>query len=342
MPVRTPQIEIVSQREDALRFVLSDTDVSVANALRRVMIAEVPTLAIDVVFFHDNTTVLSDEFLAHRLGLLPIRVNPSTANGNQGVGFFTDRNFCDCGGSFCPKCAAIFYLDARNDGQTEVLSVYTNDIKCSNPDVEIAGYSSKEELTMASDLEKGEGIVIAKLGRGQALKFMAFATKGIGKIHAKWSPVAIASYTFEPRVVLNDARLDEINDAQKTEFVESCPAKVYELRSKKVLLANEANCVFCNKCLEKGREFKRKGDDDNVVSIGTVPNRFIFTVETVGSLRPDEVVVAALKRLQALMRDIKNECHTNCLDRKEDPEKEVYGSTENIASILFKDTGGFI
>ena len=56
-----------------IKFVLSETDTSVANTLRRIMIAEVPTLAIDLVEFHDNSTVLNDEYIAHRLGLMPIR-----------------------------------------------------------------------------------------------------------------------------------------------------------------------------------------------------------------------------------------------------------------------------
>lgn len=69
---RHPNIEFRKLEDYYAEFVLSDTDVSVANALRRVMIAEVPTIAIDLVEFENNTTVLNDEFIAHRLGLVPL------------------------------------------------------------------------------------------------------------------------------------------------------------------------------------------------------------------------------------------------------------------------------
>lgn len=72
MPPRQPNVKIRRITDDYCEFLLTDTDVSVANALRRVMIAEVPTIAIDLVEFENNTTVLNDEFLAHRLGLVPL------------------------------------------------------------------------------------------------------------------------------------------------------------------------------------------------------------------------------------------------------------------------------
>lgn len=70
---RQPQIEILELKEDSMTFVLSKTDISVANALRRVMISEIPTMAIDLVEIENNTSVLHDEFIAHRLGLIPLR-----------------------------------------------------------------------------------------------------------------------------------------------------------------------------------------------------------------------------------------------------------------------------
>jgi DNA-directed RNA polymerase II subunit RPB3 len=65
-------VEIIDLLNDSIRFRLSDADISVANALRRVLIAEVPTMAIDLVEVEVNNSVMHDEFLAHRLGLVPL------------------------------------------------------------------------------------------------------------------------------------------------------------------------------------------------------------------------------------------------------------------------------
>ena len=64
---REPKVNVISSNEESIHFELRDTDLSVANALRRVMLSEVPTLAIDLVEIHYNNTVLNDEFITHRL-----------------------------------------------------------------------------------------------------------------------------------------------------------------------------------------------------------------------------------------------------------------------------------
>lgn len=71
--VRATTVELRSADSASCEFVLRNTDVSVANALRRAIIAWVPTIAIDLVEFEINTSVLNDEFIAHRLGLIPLR-----------------------------------------------------------------------------------------------------------------------------------------------------------------------------------------------------------------------------------------------------------------------------
>ena len=69
---RVPRVDVRRLDKNYCEFLLTNTDASAANALRRVMLADVPTIAIDLVEIEINTTVLNDEFIAHRLGLIPL------------------------------------------------------------------------------------------------------------------------------------------------------------------------------------------------------------------------------------------------------------------------------
>lgn len=59
-----------------LEFDLIGVDAAIANTIRRILIAEVPSMAIESVWIFENNSIFPDEMLAHRLGLVPIRVDP--------------------------------------------------------------------------------------------------------------------------------------------------------------------------------------------------------------------------------------------------------------------------
>ena len=112
---RAPKIEIHSVLPHEMKFTLSNTDVSVVNTLRRIMIAEVPILAIDLVEFSENSTVLNDEYIAHRLGLIPIKYeDPETSRGEDCIAQFMAHRNCSCEEG-CPRCEVEFELDVNFD-----------------------------------------------------------------------------------------------------------------------------------------------------------------------------------------------------------------------------------
>ena len=67
-----PKIVVKAISRYSITFELQNIDLAVANALRRIMISEVPTMAIDLVEIRENTSALHDEFIVHRLGLIPL------------------------------------------------------------------------------------------------------------------------------------------------------------------------------------------------------------------------------------------------------------------------------
>lgn len=70
------KIEVTKLTEEMIEFDLVGVDAAIANALRRIMLAEVPTVAIETVWFADNTSIIQDEVLAHRIGLIPLKIDP--------------------------------------------------------------------------------------------------------------------------------------------------------------------------------------------------------------------------------------------------------------------------
>ncbi len=200
---RAPNVKILEMKEDQLTFELSETDVSMANTLRRIMIAEVPTLCIDLVEFEDNTSVLLDEIVAHRLGLIPLR---STRAG--GMADWKYHHSCECG-DYCDDCSVRFTLDCDYNTMAQEItnhqpgipiSVTSEHLISQNPEVSAVHFSNEDDAIRSG----GKGIVIVKLGPGQRIKLEAIAKKGVGKEHAKWSPVSTVALKYDPIVKLNE------------------------------------------------------------------------------------------------------------------------------------------
>ena len=222
------KIKIISKKGEKLRFLLEGTTPAFANSLRRIMIAEVPTLAIDVIDFNDNSSALFDEVIAHRLGMIPLDFDLSKFN-------FTE--FCKCGGKGCPACQVFFALE-----KTGPAMVYAGDLKSTNRDVK----------PVSPDFP------IVKLLENQHVKLGAIAKLGKGKEHAKWQ-AANVSYQYLPTIEIKHAK-----DLKKIE--KACPKGVLGIRNGKLVLIDPFNCDECKLCEEvSDKAIELKGDPEKIL-----------------------------------------------------------------------------
>jgi DNA-directed RNA polymerase subunit D len=162
------KVTVVSVNEDTIRFIVDGIDSAFANALRRTMISEVPTMAIEDIFYYDNTSVVPDEVLAHRIGLVPLKTD---------LEHYRLPAECDCKADLgCPKCRVTLSLSVKAGDERK--TVYSGDLQPVDP-----------AITPVSPY-----IPLAKLAPGQSISLEAYAQLGKGHNHTKWSPVAMAIY----------------------------------------------------------------------------------------------------------------------------------------------------
>lgn len=185
-----PIIEILEEDGQSIKFLLKNCDLAFANSLRRIFLAEVPTIAIDMVRIDCNTSALHDEFIAHRLGLIPII-------SDDEVGKLCYVRDCECiDDELCLKCSRKYTLNVRCDND-ETRLVTTADLK----PVEHNAYPyCTKAITKDSEQMEIEGdydILICKLRRGQELHLTAIGKKGFGKEHAKWCSATV-QFTYDP------------------------------------------------------------------------------------------------------------------------------------------------
>jgi DNA-directed RNA polymerase I and III subunit RPAC1 len=133
-----------------------------------------------------------------------------------------------------------------------------------------------------------EDILIAKLRPGQSIALEAHCRKGIGKDHAKFSPVATASYRLLPEITFPVPLQGE--DAMLLK--KTCPMNVFDIEDMMAVAARPRDCTMCRECI-------RAPGWDEKVHLGRLQDHFIFTVETVGMLKPEELLPEALKVLMS-------------------------------------------
>ena len=162
-------LDVISKDSEKIAIKLKDVPLQYANALRRVCLNGVPVFAIDTVDIIQNTSVLPDEGLAHRLGLIPLKTDLKR---------FNEPSKCDCQSeSGCSNCKVLLVLDSGEAEESR--AVLSSELS-----------SEDETIKPTSDT-----IPIVQLAPGQQIKVECYARLGRGTEHAKWNSSNMAILT---------------------------------------------------------------------------------------------------------------------------------------------------
>jgi len=205
--------DILVDEELEKTFVIEDANAAFVNELKRVAASQVPVMAIEDIFFINNTSALYDEILAQRLGLMPL------TTGKE----YNLKENCKCKGKGCALCRAKLTLTIKGPRK-----VYAMDLEAKDPKVK----------PVYPDM------LIVELLEGQEIELEAHAYLGSGEEHAKWS-ACLAYYQGYPNITIDQKNVN-IKVA-----MEHCPRDVFEEKDKKLKVKNLINCNLCKSCEDR-------------------------------------------------------------------------------------------
>lgn len=292
------QLNILDQPDDnTLVFEMINIDVSLANAFRRILLADIPTVAMEKIYLYNNTSIIHDEVLSHRLGLIPLNVDARLFDDLEEGEDETDRNTVvfslnvECNPKEASKRSKRDKKDTEDDGETtaaaklDTKEPYTKNIY--SRDLQWVPQGDQAEfLKDYPPRPLHDDILIAQLRPGQAIELLAHAMRGTD--HAKYSAVATASYRLMPKIEI----LQDITGDAADELVHLYEPGVFSLDATgKAVLENPYACTM-------SRNYMRNPILKESIRITRVPNHFIFSVESVGTYPPGVLVSLAIGILQ--------------------------------------------
>jgi DNA-directed RNA polymerase subunit D len=264
------EIEVLQKDDKNMRLLIREVDVPYMNALRRIVIAEVPCMAIHEVVIIENSSILQDEIIAHRLGLVPLKTDLESYNLPEE---------CPCKSEFgCNLCRVTLTLDVESKEGTR--TVYSGELKSENPDV----------------VPVSDKIPIIKLAKEQRLKLEAYARLGKGRIHAKWQPVSMCAYKYFPKIEISSKNCDACG-----ECVEICPRKVFAKSGNKIEIRDLKACILCQDCVDACPQ------NPPAIKVSWEENAFIFNLESTCALSPERIMTEAIKILDNQLKNLETQ-----------------------------------
>ncbi|MFH1916821.1 MAG: DNA-directed RNA polymerase subunit D [Nanoarchaeota archaeon] len=208
-------VKVIDESKEKLQMRITGEGPAYVNALRRFMAFEVPVMAIEDVEFRVNNSILYDEMVAHRLGLVPLKTDLESYNLS---------GECSCKGAGCAQCRLTLTLKVQGPK-----TVYAGDMKSKDPKVKPVFPQTP----------------IVKLLDGQDMEFEATAVLGVGKEHTKWAP-GLIFYRNVPKITIKGQ--PKMGEA----IAKKCPSKCFDYKDGKLSLnaKNADSCILCNECVD--------------------------------------------------------------------------------------------
>lgn len=272
------KVEIIKMNSLEMEIDFIGFHISLVNAIRRIILAEVPTMAIEKVYMYNNTSIVQDEVLAHRLGLVPLKVDPryfefrnkdETEWGAQDSVMYRLQVQCTKNPSAAldetnPDC---LYLNRK------VLSSSLKWVPLGNQ-----GFFKEAKMQPLH-----QDILLAKMNAGHVIELEAYAVKGIGSDHAKFQP-GLAWYRLLPEIELTR----EV-EGEQAELLQKCfsPGVIDVVTTpggKKIAKVNDARNDSCSRNVFEYDSIK------DAVKLTRKPEHVIFYVESHSALKSYEIL----------------------------------------------------
>ena len=250
------KLDILEKSKYKLVLVVEGISVEMINALRRIMLTEVPVMAIDEVIILKNDSPLYDEIISHRLGLIPLKTD---------LDVYKLPKECECSGYGCPLCQVSLTCEVTNTTNAS-LEVYSGDLKSNDPKI----------------VPVDQFIPIVKIDKNNKIIVEAYAILGIAKEHVKWQAVSNVAFRYYPEIKFDTKTLKDSDENNLV--VKMCPEKLFELASNGSLKLKEEYWKYCTLC--KSCEKNTGGK----ISVSSKEDVYIFSIESDGVLDYDVLI----------------------------------------------------
>jgi DNA-directed RNA polymerase alpha subunit len=224
---------VKKKNRDSIQFIWNNPKQHVIHAIQRSAISDVPTLCIDMVMVDENTSMMADQELALRLGLIPVESTIASE--------FLMPDECNCE-NFCNQCSIKMTLNVSC--YDEKYDVTSKDLYCE--DIAGIGHRPRARPVHESSLPDkflgedgfGPGILLVTLIKNQSIRLSCIVRKGTGKIHGKWNPTSKITFVPLPVVNINMKKYDKLNETMELKLrqdIENDLRTRYEPKCKKYL-----------------------------------------------------------------------------------------------------------